>query len=114
MSPSIWQTEYGYYLVPSSCRLDTVKTEFVLRNAKGKAQVQVKQGAIPLYRDHFALDQNDPCKWFLFSTSGNYHGKDSDHVSCLDPCRVRDFALGNATVMPTRVQHLIKLCEPSS
>ena len=104
------QAEYGYYLIPSTCRLDTVKTEFVLRNAKGKAQVQVKQGAVPLYRNQFAWDRNDPCKWFLFSTSGNYYGSDSDHVSCLDPCKVRDFAFANATVMPTRVQHLIKLC----
>ena len=108
------QAEYGYYLIPSTCRPDTVKTEFVLRNPKGKAQVQVKQGAVPLDKDQFAWERDDPCKWFLFSTSGTYYGSDSDHVSCLDPCKVRDFAFANETVMPTRVQHLIKLCVASS
>ena len=40
------QAEYGYHLIPSTCRIDTVKTEFVLLNENSKAQVQVKQGEV--------------------------------------------------------------------
>ena len=104
------QAEYGYHLIPSTCRIDTVKTEFVLRNAHGKAQVQVKQGEVPLNKDQFTWDRDDPCEWFLFSTSGNYHGNDLDHVHCLDPCELRDFAFANPTMMPRRVQLLIEFC----
>ena len=105
------QAKYGYRLIPSTCRLDTVKTEFVLRKANGKAQVQVKQGGVPLDRDQFKWDPDDPCEWFLFSTSGNYYGDASDHVHCLDPIDVRAFAFENATVMPIRIQRLIRFCQ---
>ena len=41
------QGKYGYHLIPSTCRQDTVKTEFLLRKTNCKAQVQVKQGTVP-------------------------------------------------------------------
>ena len=105
------QVKYGYSLIPSTCRPGMVKTEFVLRKSDGLAQVQVKQGAVPLNRDEFTSDPNEPCKWFLFSTSGDYRGDDSDHVQCLDPNEVRDFAFENQAVLPIRIQRLIRFCK---
>ena len=105
------QAKYGYYLIPSTCRPDTVKTEFVLRNDKGKAQIQVKQGTPPLDRDQYRLEKSNPCQWFLFSTSRNYHGSNASHVHCLEPNNLRDFAFDNATLMPRRIQKLIEFCQ---
>ena len=107
------QAGYGYRLIPSTCGRDTLKTEFVLRKMDSIAQVQIKQGTVPLVRDEFPRDPNHPCEWFLFSTSGNYHGRDWDHVHCLDPCDVRDFAFANTPIMPSRVQRLLNFCRPA-
>ena len=57
------QEKQGYRLIPSSCKLDTVKTEFVLKTAEGKAHVQVKQGNVDLHIDEFEYDPCDPCEW---------------------------------------------------
>ena len=103
------QAEFGYCLIPSTCRPDTAKTEFVLRNSCGKAQVQVKQGT-PLNQDDFVCDQVDPCQWFLFSTSGNYHGSDANYVHCIEPGELRDFAFTNTFLMPSRIKRLIEFC----
>ena len=104
------QAKCGYCLIPSTCRPDTAKTEFVLRNTSGKAQVQVKQGT-PLDKDQFVWDQGDPCQWFLFSTSGSYCGGNACYVHCLEPSDLRDFAFANATLMPRRIQRLIEFVE---
>ena len=104
------QEKHGYRLIPSSCKLDTVKTEFVLRKAGLKAHVQVKQGDISLYIDEFKYDPSDPCEWFLFTTSGHYEGKGNEHVHCIDPDIMRDFAFNNKGLMSNRIQQLIEFC----
>ena len=46
------QEKHGYRLIPSSCKLCTDKTEFILKTAEGKqAYVQVKQGNVDLNAD---------------------------------------------------------------
>ena len=102
------QETHGYRLIPSTCKLDTLKTEFVLRKATGKAHVQVKQGNIVLDRDDYR--DNDPCDlcdWFLFTTCGRYTGRIYGHVHCLCPEEMRDFATNNRHLMSKRVQGFI-------
>ncbi len=104
------QTQHGYRLIPSSCRRDTVKTEFVLKNADGEqAYVQVKQG-VALNKDEFKYDDSNPCEWFLFTTNGQYTGRGDNHVHCLDPGEMRDFAFANRDLMTGRVQTFMDYC----
>ena len=101
------QEKHGYRLIPSTCRRDTMKAEFVLRKVGRKALVQVKQGNQTLDTSDFNDDPNDPLRWFLFATSGEYVGGDRDHVSCLDPEEMRTFAMKNRALMPRRIQTII-------
>ena len=104
------QEKYGYRLIPSSCRRDTPKTEFVLRTAQGKAHVQVKQGNVDLNMDDFKHDSSNPCEWFLFTTNGRYTGTGHDHLHCIEPDDMRDFARANRELMSNRVQTFINFC----
>ena len=101
------QEKQGYRLIPSSCKLDTVKTEFVLKTAEGKAHVQVKQGNVDLHIEEFEYDPCDPCEWYLFTTDGRYIGTGHDHLHCIEPDDMRDFALANQKLMSDRVQTFI-------
>ena len=104
------QERHGYKLIPSTCKRDTPKTEFVLRKADGKAHVQVRQGRSQVLdtEDFRDSDPSDPCKWFLFTTSGKYTGGKYEHVHCLDPVEMRDFALSNLNLMSSRVQAFVE------
>ena len=104
------QETLGYRLIPSTCRHDTLKTEFVLRKRGGKALVQVKQGGITLDRSEFEIDSREPCDWFLFTTSGQYQGDEVPHVHCLDPDTLRNFAVENVGLMSGRIQRIIEFC----
>ena len=108
------QEVHGYRLIPSTCRHDTLKTEFVLRKQGGKALVQVKQGDITLDRRQFDRDPQEMCEWFLFTTGGQYQGEDAPHVHCLDPDTLRNFAVANVELMSGRVQRIIDLCGRST
>ena len=102
------QERHGYRLIPSTCKRDTPKTEFVLRKANGKAHVQVKQGP-PLNRDDFSdYDPCDPCEWFLFTTSEHYTGGTHNHVHCLKLKDMYGFALSNLNLMSSRVQAFVE------
>ena len=107
------QEKSGYRLIPSTCKRDTPKTEFVLRNTDGKAHVQVRQGEnANLDRDDYRdYDPSEPCEWFLFTTSGKYNGGTYNYVHCLDPIKMRDFALNNRSLMSRRVQSFIQFME---
>lgn len=101
------QEQHGYRLIPSSCKHDTVKTEFVLKKAEGKpAYVQVKQG-VDLNMDEF---KDNSVAWFLFATNGRYIGTGDEHVHCLAPDTMRDFALDNRELMSNRVRTFIDFC----
>ena len=104
------QEVHGYRLIPSTCRHDTVKTEFVLRNQRGMALAQVKQGGVDLNRDEFESAPHDPCEWFLFTTNGQYVGEEAPHVHCLDAQNLRDFAVENVALMSSRVRKIIEFC----
>ena len=105
------QEKLGYRLIPSSCRPDMVKTEFVLKKAGGKkAHVQVKQGHVSLDMDDYNSDPGNPCEWFLFTTHGRFTGRGDNHVHRLAPDKMRDFALANRKLMSSRVQTFIDSC----
>ena len=105
------QKKCQYTLIPSTCKKDTVKKEFVLKNVKGeKAFVQVKQGAVELDRNQYHRENsNANFKWFLFATSGNYSGNEVDYIDCLDPLEIENFAFNNRDLMSDRVQNWIEL-----
>ena len=104
------QEKHDYRLIPSSCKRDTLKTEFVLKTAQGKAHVQVKQGDADLDMGEFKHDSSNPCEWFLFTTNGRYVGTGHDHLHCIEPNDMRDFALANRELMSNRVQTFIDFC----
>ena len=106
------QEKHGYRLIPSSCKRDTGKTEFVLKAVDGRrANVQVKQGNVALEIDEFKYDRDNPCEWFLFTTQGQYYGKGDEHLRCLSPDDMRDFAFDNRNIMSDRVRTFIDFCE---
>ena len=106
------QEKHGYRLIPSSCKRDTGKTEFVLKAVDGRrANVQVKQGNAPLDLDDFKHDRDNPCEWFLFTTQGQYNGKGDEHLRCLSPDDMRDFAFDNRNIMSDRIRTFIDFCE---
>lgn len=108
------QEVHGYRLIPSTCRHDATKTEFVLRKRGAKALVQVKQGHVSLDRGEFQFDADDPCEWFLFTTGGYYEGDEASHIHCLDPKTMLDFAVDNVSLMSSRVQQVIQFCAQST
>lgn len=105
------QEEHGYRLIPSSRKRDTVWTEFVLKKGNGKqAYVQVKQGNVDLNKDNFKYDAGNPCEWFLFTTNGHYTGRRHNHIHCLKPNDMHEFALAHRNLMSDRVQTFIDFC----
>ena len=105
------QEKHGYRLIPSSCKLDTDKTEFILKTTEGKqAYVQVKQGNVDLNADEFKYDRSNRHDWYLFTTDGQYTGRGHDHVHCLKRDDMRDFAMANRELMSDRVQTFIDFC----
>ena len=104
------QSEFGYRLLPSTCKRDTQKTEFVLRKHGCKALAQVKQGSVDLNCEDFSADSLEPSEWFLFTTHGRYLGNKAPHIRCLDAEELREFVFRNVDLMSGRVQEYIRLC----
>ena len=101
----------SYTLIPSTCKKDTMKTEFVLKKSGGeKIYVQVKQG-VGINKDDYPQEPKDPRKWFLFSTIGQYFGKDADHICCLEPQVIEEFVINNRNLLSDRVQILLGLLD---
>lgn len=104
------QVSLGYRLIPSTCKRDTPKTEFVLkRDGDETAYVQVKQGEA-INRDLFDLP-NRKIRWFLFSTAGEYEGTADEAKVCLCPEDIRRFVLEHREVMSDRVRYYLDILE---
>ncbi len=105
------QVNCNYVLIPSSCKKDTKKTEFILKNSDGeKAYVQVKQGG-KIDKNEYPQVPEDPRKWFLFSTNGDYSGQDANHIRCFEQKEIEEFVRNNLTIMSSRVQTWIKFLD---
>ena len=101
------QEKLGYRLIPSTCKNDTLKTEFVLKNTAGRtAYVQVKQN-VSLNINDYAQNLGHLCDWYLFTTNGEYYGGEHAHVHCLNPEDMRNFTLNYRNLMSGRVQTFI-------
>jgi hypothetical protein len=92
----------GYLLISSSGRADTPFYEYVLihRSTGMDAVAQVKHNET-LNQDEYA---DFPGEVHLWTTSGNYIGKNYPHVRCANPKELRSFVLENRNIMPARVR----------
>lgn len=101
------QKERGYYIIPKTNRLDTVKYEFVLKHKDSgeKAIVQVKSGNVPLNIDSF---KGLADKVFLFTTEGSYQGKLNESIEVLNKDTVEEFIFNNIKIMPDVIRTWIK------
>ena len=99
-----------YTLIPSTCKKDTLKIEFVLKNANGdRANVQVKQGIELDIRDFYQENQDDSSEWFLFSTIGKYKGQPANHIHRLCPEEMLEFVFEHRNRMSDRVRNFMDL-----
>ena len=97
------QNKYEYYLIPSTCRNDTPMTEFIFKGKCGeKAKCQVKQGNEVLQIEDYSLE--DQCRWFLFTTSGEYKGGEVPTVTCIDPTELSKFCFQNHSLMTEKIK----------
>ena len=105
---------HDYRLIPSTCKVNTFKTEFVLRKRGGMALVQVKQGKVTLDRSEFESVRGKRCEWFFFATGGHYQGAEVPHVHCIDSNTLRKLAVTKVHLMSDRVQRIIEFCKVGS
>ena len=100
----------GYRFIPSSCRPHTAGYEFVLRREGSgeSAVVQVKQGGPPLDTSEYSEVFKEE-KVFLFHTQGNYTGNRQSNVNCLEPEKMKQFALSNREILSGRLNNWIDI-----
>lgn len=97
------QVMQDYFVIPSSCKRDTMKYEFVLKHRKtGKnAVAQVKSGKESLNIDDYSKLKTDV---FLFATSGKYLGKPKSNIKTIDPDVIRKFLYKNTHLLPNKIK----------
>lgn len=101
------QKEKGYYIIPKTNRVDTVKYEFVLKHKETgeKAIVQVKSGNVDLNIDEF---KGIADKVFLFTSEGEYNGNSNGSIELLKKDIIEKFIFNNIKIMPDLVQRWIE------
>jgi hypothetical protein len=107
------QAELGYLIYPSTCKKDTLAVEFIWVKPDGSERggVQVKGGNMKLDQDKYA---NWEDTLFLFAASGDYgeyKGKVSQRVTCLQPDVIRTFIRSHKVIMPRQVQVWVERLE---
>jgi len=102
--------EKGYRMIPSSCKADTAAYEFVLKHIETgeTAAAQVKQGNTDLNIDNYS---ELPGEVYLFTTDGNYTGKSSKTVHCLDTEEIKNFAISTKHILSDRLKTWIKIID---
>lgn len=107
------QAQFGYSVIPSTCRRDTAGYEFVLvhRETGQEAVVQVKNGAVNLSTT--AL-RSPGRQVFLFTSRGEYLGPRHADVTCLSRGDLLSFAASNRKRLPRRLQDLWDLANPAA
>lgn len=106
------QKERGYYIIPKTNRLDTVKYEFILKHkdSGNKAIVQVKSGNVPLNIDDFKEIADEV---FLFTTDGEYKGNLDESIELLNRDIIENFIFNNIKIMPDIVKRWIEFINRS-
>lgn len=79
----------GWYVIPNSRGVNTMKYEFLLINPTSgeMAKTQVKVGQTPINMQEFRDNQ----KVFLFQTNGHYKGEKPQNVECVTPHAMLEF-----------------------
>lgn len=97
----------GWLILPNSRKADTMSYEFIAinRSTHERAVVQVKTGETPLNTENYT---NVKERVFLFQAYGNYKGKNSSRVECLQPEDIEKFIRENIQIMPGVVQKWVK------
>jgi hypothetical protein len=100
------QHEYGYLLIPSSCKKDTMAIEYILKHREsGEAAVaQVKQGNVDL---DDRLTGMAP-KVFLFTSSGKVTSAVPESVEVISPQRLIDFCQKYPYLLPERIMNWLR------
>lgn len=95
------QRQYGYCLIPSSCKIDTFAYEYLLKDPETgeSVGVQVKQGKNSL--DNSLSKSAD--KIFLFTTQGSVSPVD-ENVTVIQPEDLFVFVTRNANLIPDSVK----------
>lgn len=100
------QKNLSYYLIPSSCKSDTIGVEFRLKNFQNgtTAVAQVKQGKVDL--DERLIDNAD--RIFLFTTQGNAKSS-SEKITTLSVDEMRVFIEECTALMPEKIKIWINI-----
>lgn len=95
------QRQYGYCLIPSSCKLDTAAYEYLLKDPDTghSIGVQVKQGKNSL--DNSLSKSAD--KVFLFTTQGSIKSVD-ENVTVIQPEDIFAFVIKNENLIPDNIK----------
>ena len=97
--------KYDYFIIPSTCKKNTMGVEYVLINKKtGKSAVaQVKSGNVRLNRDVFSKFDTDV---FLFATCGQYYGSEKPNITTINPCVIKEFLYepANLHLLPEKIR----------
>lgn len=94
------QYEYGYLLIPSSCKRETIAYEYILKHREtGETAIaQVKHGIVAL--DERLLHSAE--RIFLFSSSGQINSS-SQKIEVITPKQIIDFCFAKKHVLPERI-----------
>lgn len=95
------QSQYGYCLIPSSCKIDTSAYEYLLKDPETgeSVGVQVKQGKNSL--DNSLSKSAD--KIFLFTTQGSVSPVD-ENVTVIQPEDLFVFVMTNENLIPDSIK----------
>ncbi len=106
----LYLQERGYRIIPSSCKSDTLKYEFVMKHTQSKknAVVQVKIGDEVLHIDEF---KSIGYEVYLFATSGKYVGNQINNIHCITPETIKDFIKKNVNLLPEKIQIWLDMCK---
>jgi len=107
------QLTKDYFLIPSSCKADTMAYEYELihKFTKEKAIVQVKNGKVNInIEDYSNIDRTV----FLFTTKGKYFGKKTNGIHLISPDEIRNFLYSNIEFLPDKMKIWVKLTNNKS
>jgi hypothetical protein len=102
------QVVYDYFIIPSSCKYDTMEYEFELKQKQtGKsAVVQVKSGETSINIDDYGKLDTDI---YLFATSGQYYGTAKPNIKTIDPEIIRTFLYEQTYLLPDKIKVWVEL-----
>lgn len=105
----IWLQSRGWVLIPSTCKTDFPKYEFILINQETgrSAAVQVKQGETTIDVADYNDDHYDEI--YLFQTRNRYTGRPAPNVHRLLPSDMEDFCLTQSHQLSPNIRRWIKL-----